>query len=212
MGIKTIAVLVATFGIGANVAMRMLEAYLSPMWKKIIGGASITLMVVSGGMLLYAFLTGIETEDIKDISSINQTITNSPGAINALGDVNVDRNRRITKEDEFVRALRAVGPVPIGLEAFEDREALLLYGQLYKVLESSKWIANERGTVSGQSWVGVHVVIQKDKAVPQGAIEMVKQLQANGIASDLVPERNPAPFEKVAFVVRIGLRPPSNNE
>ena len=100
----------------------------------------------------------------------------------------------------------------VKLEEVNDRDAVSLYGQLYDLFIASEWTADERAQIHGRSWSGVHVAVQDRNAVPPGAIEVVKQLRANGIESGLVLEPNPAAFEKVAFIVRVGYRPQNNNE
>jgi hypothetical protein len=126
--------------------------------------------------------------------------------------INPDSDRRITKKDEFVQALRAVGPAAVKLEYVDDRDALFLYGQLYELFTASGWTAEQRAQMHGVSWIGVHVAVQDRHAVPPRAIELVKQLRANGIVSGLVLEPHPAAFEKVAFIVRVGYRPRNNNK
>jgi hypothetical protein len=214
MDIRVVAAGIAALGIGANVATKVIK--FTPEQERILGWISLALICFGILGIAYGFYVGERPEGAK--ISGTQTMTDSPGGVQVQGDNNVInqglRAWRITKTDEFVRALRAVGPAAVKLEEIKDRDAVSLYVQMYDLFIAAGWTANERSQIDGSSWFGVHVVVQDKSAVPPAAVELVKQLRANDIASVLrEPEKpNPTAFEKVAFIVRIGYRPPSNNE
>jgi hypothetical protein len=131
------------------------------------------------------------------------------------------QDRRIKKEDEFIREMRVVGPVAVRLNTVDGREPEFLQGQLYKLLIDSKW-AVEAGGVFAEAvhWVNVSVAVRDKDNVPPAAIAFVNQLRSNGIESFLDLEENPDAFvlernpvtKKADFIVRVGDQPPGNNK
>lgn len=176
---------------------------------------------VFGGSPQFTYNLGVNPNDLvkppdryASVNIYQKDVTNSP---NVFGDnsqviINPDQSWRVTKTDEFIQTLRTAGPLAVRLEYLEDRHASLLYAQLYHLLVASKWMADKRAQVHTTPWTGVHVAVLDIHVAPPAAVKLVEQLQANGIASRLVDERNPDAFEGTAFIIKIGYRPLDNNE
>jgi hypothetical protein len=111
---------------------------------------------------------------------------------------------RIRKEDEFVQALRSVGPSTVVIDCYEDKDSLPLCADLYNLFIDANWTILSTPTAVGESWVGVRVVVKDEKAPPPGATALVAQLKLNGITAGLVENPNDSDLAIAMFSVRVG--------
>jgi len=117
MDIRWIAAGVTVAGVGVAVALKV--GALTPSQKKALVPVSFMLMMIGVGIALYGFFVESDLWVVKPRVSITQT--NPHSSPNVFGNdnqitINPDQARRITKEDEFIQALRATGSVAIKLE------------------------------------------------------------------------------------------------
>lgn len=151
------------------------QTHISPPREMLLVLALIPLAL---GITVYVFYSPFPSSPVVAArSSTTQMNMDSPGAINALGNVNINQDRRITKEDEFIREMRAAGPAAVRLNTVDGREAEFLQGQLYKLLIDSKWAVEAGGVFAGAvHWMNVSVAVRDRDNVPPAAIALVNQL------------------------------------